>query len=167
MTPHVHRSVQAWRARWQQLAARERRWLQAGAGLLALLLGSWAIAPAWSVWREAPVRQARIDARTQQMLQLHAQAKHLQAPAHIERREALDALRAATDHLLGPGARVQPEGEQLRVMLQAAPAPGLAQWLAVVRDSARARPLQAALQRVDAPDRAEAVWQGFLLMQLP
>ena len=166
----------AWRSVWMNRPARERRWLQAGAGLLALLL-LWptVIAPAWSVWREAPARQARLDTLTHRMLQLHAQAKTLQTPVHIDRREALDELRAATDRLLGPGAQLQPQGEQLRVTLQAASATGLAQWLLVARDKARARPLQATLaqasadarDRADAPQPSEALWQGFLLVQLP
>ncbi len=168
MNHKVRLAVQGLRSAWQQRPERERHWLQAGAGLLALLLvWSWAMAPAWSVWREAPARQARIDAQTQQMLQLQAQAKHLQTPVHIDRREAMDALRAATDRLLGPGAHLQPQGEQLRVTLQATTATALAQWLAEARDRARARPLQATLQRVDSPDRGEAIWQGALLMQLP
>ncbi len=168
MNPNIRLTVQAWRSAWQERTARERRWLQAGAGLLALLLlWSSAIAPVWSVWREAPTHQARNDERTHQMLQLHAQVKRLQAAAHIDRREALNELRAATERLLGPGAQLQPQGEQVRVVLQATPAQGLAQWLSVARDKARARPVQAALQRADAADRAETLWQGFLLMQLP
>ena len=168
MNHHVRMAWKGWRSAWQQRPERERHWLQAGTGLLALLLvWTWAIAPAWSVWREAPARQARIDTQTQQMLQLQAQAKNLQSPVHIDRREAMDALRAATDRLLGPDAQLQPQGEQLRVTLQAATATALAQWLAEARDRARARPLQAALQRADNPDRGEAIWQGSLLMQLP
>lgn len=162
--------LEAWRTAWQQRSVRERRWLLAGAALLTpLLLWQWAMAPAWSVWREAPTRQARIDAQTRQMLQLQAQAQHLQAPAHIERREALSRLQAEADRLLGPGAQLQPQGEQVLVTLRAAPATGLAQWLALARSQAQTLPLQVQLQRPEAPPAAptEVVWQGTLQMRLP
>ena len=162
--------VQALRTAWQQRPARERLWVMAGSALIALvLLWQVAIAPAWSVWREAPARQARIDAQTRQMLQWQAQAQGLQPVTRIDRREALARLQSAAERLLGPGARLQPQGEQLLVTLQAAPADGLAQWLALARNEALALPLQAQLQQPEAAPapETEVAWQGSLLMRLP
>ena len=166
--------VQALRTAWQQRPARERLWVMAGSALIALvLLWQVAIAPAWSVWREAPARQARIDAQTRQMLQWQAQAQGLQPVARMDRREALTRLQAAADALLGPGARVQPQGEQVQVTLQATPAEALAQWLAQARNEALAQAVQAQLEQVQAqrPEvtspPAAATWQGTLMMRLP
>ena len=161
--------MQALRTAWQQRPVRERLGVLAGSALLMLiLLWQIAIGPAWSVWREAPARQARIDARTRQMLQWQTQAQELQPVARVDRREALPRLQAAADRLLGPGARLQPQGEQLLVTLQAAPAEGLAQWLALARNEAQVLPLQARLQQPDDTSRpTEALWQGSLLMRLP
>lgn len=164
--------LEALRTAWQQRSVRERRWLLACAALLTpIILWQWAMAPAWSVWREAPVRQTRIDAQTRQMLQLQAQAQSLQAaPARIDRRTALSVLQAEADRLLGPGAQLQPQGEHVLVTLRAAPATGLAQWLALARSQAQTLPLQVQLERPEASTTAhtvEVVWQGSLLMRLP
>lgn len=169
-TAHPAAWIQALHATWQQRPARERRALLAAGTLLALfVLWQTAIAPAWSVWREAPARQARMDAQTRQMLQLQAQMQSLQATTRIGRREALTQLQKAADTWLGPGAQLQPQGEQVLVTLKAATAGGLAQWLAAARNKSQAQPLQVQLQRSDsAPtDRPEALWQGSLLMRLP
>ena len=168
-TPRSAAWPQALRTAWRQRPARERLWVLAGSALLlVLLLWQVAIAPAWSVWREAPARQARIDAQTRQMLQWQAQAAGLQPVARMDRREALARLQAAADRLLGPGARLEPQGEQLRVTLQATPPDGLAQWLALARNEALALPLQARLERSDNTALpTEATWQGSLLMRLP
>lgn len=162
--------VLALRSVWQQRSLRERRLLLAGAVLLGgLLLWQWGLAPAWSVWREAPMRQAEIDLRTRQMLQLQAEAQSLQAPVRIGRQQALEQLKASADKLLGPGAQIQPQGDQLQVSLRGTPAADLAQWLALAREQAQALPLQAQLQRqqTTTPDQPEGLWQGSLLLRLP
>lgn len=158
---------------WQQRPARERRLLLALALLLGLL-GLWqgAIAPAWSTWRQAPLRQAEIEAQTRQMLQWQAEAKQLQVPARLTRNAAIGLLQEGAGRLLGPGVQLQPQGELLQVTLKAAPAEGLAQWLSLARDQAQALPQQAQLQRAPAADAADArgnnpIWQGSLLMRLP
>lgn len=169
-TVHPAAWMKTLRAAWQQRPARERHALLGGGALLVLfVLWQAAIAPAWSVWCEAPARQARIDAQTRQMLQLQAQVQGLQAATRIGRREALTQLQNGADTWLGPGAQLQPQGEQVRVTLKAAPASGLAQWLAVARNQAQSQPLQVQLLRSDSAtaDRPEALWQGSLLMRLP
>lgn len=163
--------AQALRSLWQQRSARERRWVLATAILFAPLMAwQWALAPAWSVWREAPVRQAQLDQQTRQMLQWQVQAQRLQAPERIGRPQALERLQAGADRLLGSGAQLQAQGEQLRVTLQGATAAGLAQWLALARDQAQTLPQQAQLERRSAAaDGASenVTWQGSLLLRLP
>lgn len=170
---------------WQQRAPRERRLLTLGATvLLAAMLWSWLLAPAWRVWNEAPARQASLEAHTRQMLQLQAEARLLQAPSRIERSQALKLLSDSAS-LLGPNAKLDTEGDALRVSLQAATPSGLAQWLAQARDKAQVRPRLAQLQQqpaaapslssrrsadpISTPDEAASapLWAGTLVLQLP
>ena len=161
--------VQALRTAWQQRPARERLWVMAGSALIALvLLWQVAIAPAWSVWREAPARQARLETQTRQMLQWQAEARQLQAPRRIERVEALRLLEQSATRLLGPGAQLSPQGDELRLTLKAAPASGLAQWLAQAREQAQARPRLVKLQKQEPTDSDTGVsWSGTLVLALP
>jgi general secretion pathway protein M len=61
----------------------------------------------------------------------------------------------------------------LRLSLQAAPAPALAQWLAQAREQAHTRPIQAQLQHnaptATAPTTGDKplLWSGSLLLRLP
>jgi len=168
MTPTSPPELQGLRKAWQQRTARERRLLLWAAALMALLLlWQWGIGPAWSVWRAAPVRQAQLDAQTQRMLQLQAEAARLQAPARLARPAVIAQLQRSADSLLGPGVQLQARDEHLHVSLQAAPAEGLAQWLAQAREQAQALPQQARLQRLQTSDRDTPSWQGSLVVRLP
>ena len=168
---------------WQQRAPRERRLLALGAAVL-LLAAVWRllVAPAWQVWREAPARQASLEAQTRQMLQLQAQASQMQPPSRIERAQALSLLNASAQALLGPNVQLSPQGDELRVTLHAAPASALAEWLSQAREKAQARPRLAQLQKQESadtplrsgqkpglkPDTASGpVWSGTLVLQLP
>lgn len=160
--------AQSLRSAWQQRPLRERRLLHSAALLFAVVaLWQWGIAPAWSVWRAAPARQAEFDAQTRQMLQLQAEAARLKAPARLDRASAVSQLQTSAEALLGPGVQLQAQGEQLQVTLKAAPAEGLAQWLALARDKAQALPQQVQLQRQTAIGGSAPVWQGSLVMSLP
>jgi len=156
---------QAMRQAWQQRSGRERG-LILTAAVLITVLGIWqiAMAPAWSVWRQAPARQAELDARTQHMLALQAQARQWQANTAVTRRVALEQLQTSAEQLLGPGVQLQVQGDQLQLTLKAAPAEGLAQWLTQARKLSQSRPVQAELQRLDATPSA---WQGQLTLRLP
>lgn len=155
---------QSARAAWQQRAPRERRLLTLGAAVLLLAL-VWGQLIA-RVWRQAPQRQAMLEAQTRQMRLWQAEAQQLQTPRRIAREEALRLLTASASQLLGPGAQLTPQGDAWRLSLQAAPAAGLAQWLAQAREQALALPSQAQLQRQD--DKAsEPTWRGTLLLRLP
>ena len=74
---------------WKQRSPREQR-LLGGCAVLVLLASVWslALAPALRTWQEAPERQARLDAQSQSMRQLQAQAIDLQKPRAVPRNEA-------------------------------------------------------------------------------
>lgn len=164
--------LQAWAAGWRQRPARERRLV-----LLALwLLGTaplitWGVVPALDTWRRAPQQQAELDRQSQHMLQLQAQARQLQASARLPRTEAIGLLEKSALELLGPQTRVQVQGEQLRVTLQAASPQGLAQWLTQARERAQALPHSVRLQRAagaaSASDPPDVLWSGELTLRLP
>jgi general secretion pathway protein M len=176
---------------WAQRNPREQLLLGLGALVLALAsVWSLAVAPAWRTWQEAPARQARLDAQSQQMRQLQAQAKNLQKPSPISRAEAMAWLESKLDEL-GPEARISLQGEHASLSLNAAPAEALARWLSQARERAQALPVQAQLQHSTGPakdsrtdaaspkpakapspavqaDTANAVlWRGTLLLRLP
>lgn len=162
---------------WQHRAPRERQLLSAAAVLLLLAL-MWhkAIAPALHTWREAPARQAALDAQTSRMQQLQAQAQSLKKPTPITRAEALRWLEANIPPSLGKDTKWSLQGEQLSVILSGTPADQLAAWLSNARERAQALPVQAQLQQTPTANDASksptdgyhAVrWSGSLLLSLP
>lgn len=171
---------QALQAHWQKRSARERKLLWLAAAVLGLaLLWPLGVAPALSTWLVANQRQAEIDLQTRQMLQLQGEARQLKTPARVQRQEAIALLESSAANLLGKDARLQVQGDVLRVSLVAAPAKGLAQWLAQAREKALALPHSARLEQVaPAPsvaqqpaatqtDTREVGWRGELLLRLP
>lgn len=166
---------------WQQRSARERRLLVLAALVLGCaLLWQWGVAPALGTWRMAAQRQAALDAQTRQMLLLQAEAKRLQTPARIQRQEAMALLETSASSLLGKDARITFQGDAVRLSLSAAPASGLAQWLAQAREKAQSLPQSAQLQQVAAAKPAataqtapsasappEVTWRGEITLRLP
>ena len=127
-----------------------------------------ALARAGRTWKEAPPRQAQLDAQGQRMRQLEARAQGLQRPGAIARTDAalwLEKTRAG----LGPNARISLQGDSATLSLQAAPAAALARWLSLARDNAQALPTQAQLQQVSTAktDSPEVTWRGSLVLRLP
>lgn len=159
--------MNALRSLWQARSMRERRLLLLAAALLALaLLWSWALAPALQTWRNAPQRQAELDRQSRQMLQWQAQARQLHNPSRLTRAQAQAQLQASSAALLGAGAQLSLQGDQLRVQLQAASADGLARWLAQAREQAQALPQSAQLEQLGT-DPHDVRWRGQLLLRLP
>ena len=184
MSKTASTALTTWQAFWTARQPRERRLLMLAAWLIGTAL-AWqiALAPALQTWRDAPDRQAALDAQTTQMLLWQAQAKGLQAHAPLPRSEALQRLESSAAQWLGPDARVSLQGEQVRITLKAAPADGLSRWLAQARSQAQALPVQAQLQRATpanpalgtpaAPSTpasttpgATALWSGTLVLGL-
>ena len=183
MKPSIRRIGQTLQGAWQQRSVRDRRLLALAAAVLGLaLLWQLAVAPALSTWQGAAERQAELDRQTRNMLQLQAEARQLQAPTRIPRPQAIALLESSAASLLGKDARLTVQDDVLRVNVVAAPAAGLAQWLAQAREKALALPQSARLERVppalsttaQAPttaaatsDATEVFWRGELALRLP
>jgi general secretion pathway protein M len=148
---------------WTQRSRREKQLLGFGAATVMLtVLWSLALAPAWRTWQEAPAKQARLDAQTQSMLQLQAQAKSLQMPHPISRSESAEWLEKNVAEL-GPNAKISLQGESATLSLDAAPAEALASWISLARERALAMPVQAQLQQGSGP----SLLRGTLVLRLP
>jgi general secretion pathway protein M len=158
-----------WQTAWGRRSAREKQLLSMGVWVLGLAaLWMLALAPALRTWQEAPARQAILDAQSQRMRQLQAQAQSLQKPAAISRNAAAQWLEKSLTEL-GPNARLSPQGETATLNLQAAPAAALARWLSQARDNAQALPTQAQLQHANppGPNSLDVTWRGSLVLRLP
>lgn len=153
---------------WSQRTPRERLGLQvAGAFLIVLLVWKWSVAPALHVWREAPVKQAQIQATTQRMLSLQSQASTLKNTPQMDRAESLNILQDPKFNL-GPDTQFTPLGDQVKLKLKAAPAKALAEWLIHARQQARSVLLEADLvQTPNSTPETGIRWQGTLTLRLP
>lgn len=155
-TPLIQQLRALWQPVWQQRSGREKQLLRLGAAVLLFgALWRLALAPAWLVWQQAPAQQARLDAQTQTLLQLQAQARSLQTPSPISRSESAQWLESHLSEL-GAGAKISLQGERATLSLEAAPAEALARWMAVARQRALAVPLQAQLQSATPAASASA-----------
>lgn len=167
---------------WKQRSARERRLLVLAVSVLGLaVLWQWGLAPALGTWRTAAQRQAELDQQTRQMQQLQAQARQLQTPARVSRQDAMAQLESSASSLLGQDARVSLQGDLVRVSLVAAPASGLASWLALAREKAQALPQSARLEQLASTKTVAAAaatapapapealtrWRGEITLRLP
>lgn len=153
-------SGRAWRQRWQALGARERRAVAlAGAVLAAYALWAVGIRPAWQVVREAPAQLEQREAALLQMQALAAEARELREMAALPREQALQAVKSATERL-GDKARLSVQGERVSVVFTGVGPQALQQWLQQVRTQARARPVQAAL------NRGEPTFSGSIVLAL-
>lgn len=146
LTP-APRRAEALRARWEALAARERRLLLLAAVLVgAALVWLGAVQPAWRTLRSAPAESARLEAQWQTMQRQAAEARGLRAAAPLAPGLAVAALQGATARL-GPAGRLSVQGDRAVLTLDGADGDALAGWLAEARRGARARPLEAHLKR--------------------
>ncbi len=156
----------AWQQAWAQRKPREQKLLAWGAVVL-LLAAVWhlALAPARRTLQEAPAQQARLDAQTQTMRQLQAQAKNLQQTQPITRSESARWLESSLTEL-GPNAKLSLQGERATLSVDAAPAQALARWISLARERATALPVQGQLQAVSSPD-TPGLLRGTLVVRLP
>nr|WP_316643542.1 type II secretion system protein GspM [uncultured Roseateles sp.] len=135
------------RQQWQALAERERLGLGiAGAVLGLLLVWQIAVASPLRTLREAPPQIDRLDAQLQDMQRLANEARELRAVAPVSGAQAAMALQAATEHL-GEAAKLSLQGDRATLTLTNASSEQLRSWLGEARSAARARPVQAQLQR--------------------
>ncbi len=150
------------RTHWQNLSRREQQWLQAALALVLLALLWWlTLAPALTALRSAEQQGPRLDAQLQQMQQLQAQAKTLQAQPPLPLSETRRLLEASILSL-GGSAQLSGAGERVTVTLKSCPADALAQWLAQTRLNARVVPSEAHLVR----NTTAGTWDGTLVLTL-
>lgn len=151
------------RERWEGLAAREKAWVAAAGGLIAVL-AVWliAVAPALATLRTAEQQQRVLDAQLQHMRILQAQARALQAQPKLNREEALRLLELSVRQRLGTTGRTLISGDRVTITLTGAAPDAVAQWLSQARVNARALPSEARLNR-----NASGLWEGTLVLTLP
>ncbi|MFN9472470.1 type II secretion system protein GspM [Acidovorax sp.] len=140
------------KAQWQGMAPREQNFVLAASALVGLALVWWvAISPALQTLRAAPKRHAELDTQLQRMRSLQAEAQQLQAMPRNSAGDATGALRNGLTQRMGTAAQLNVVGDRATVILKAAPADAIAQWLALARSNARAVPVEARLTRSATP----------------
>lgn len=154
-------NTQTLRTWWNQRPPREQTMLSAVVVLvLAALMWTMAIAPAWRTVKAYPAQRAALDAQLQQMQTLQAQATALQSRPALAPQAAQAGLQAAVTDL-GPRASLLILNQQATVTLKGVEAETLARWLAVVRVEARMLPTQAQWRRDGR------LWRGTVTFTLP
>lgn len=156
-------AMDALRARWAALAAREKLMVAAAVALVAFAV-VWmvAIGPALSTLRSAEVQRRTLDMQVQKMINLQAQAQTLQSQPKMGREEALRQLELSVRQRLGTTARTLVSGDSVTITLAGTQADALAQWLAQARATARSLPGEVHLTR-----NAGGTWEGNLVLTLP
>jgi general secretion pathway protein M len=152
------------KARWAALGLREQRGLTLAATvLMAALVWSLALAPAWRTLQGADAQNAQLGASAERLQALQARARMLQARPALAPAEVLKTLQGAT-LALGQAASLQVVGEVATVTLRQVGAATLAPWLAPQAGSSP-KPAEVHLRR--AAGSAEPLWSGTLVFRLP
>ena len=140
----LRQQADAW---WRSRARRERQAVVlVFVFLVAVLVWAWFIAPAWATLRSAPQQLDALDAQLQQMQSAAAESRALRGTTPVPPTEAAAALKAATDRL-GEKARLNMQGDRAILTLTGVTPEALRAWLGEARAGARARPIEAQLQR--------------------
>lgn len=136
-----------WSARWASFAPRERIALTVGgAALLVLLVWQVALQPALRTLREAPAQLDAVDAQLQAMRGLAAESATLRGAPPVTSAQSAAALQSAADRL-GDKAKLSIQGDRAVLTLNEVDAESLRSWLELARSAARARPVEAQLNR--------------------
>ncbi len=132
---------------WQARTARERRIVILVLALLAVLVVfSLFIQPAWRSARAAPAQLDQLDGELQQMQRIAAESRALRAVSPVSQTQAGAALKAASERL-GDKAKLNLQGDRATLTLTGISPEALRGWLVEARSGARARPVEATLQR--------------------
>ena len=133
--------------RWAALQENERRALRVLAALVALLF-AWLllVQPAWRTLRDTPAQLDLVEAQLRDMQAQATEARELRALPPVPAAQAAQALQAASDHL-GANAKLNLNGDRAVLTLTGIGPDALQAWLGEARSAARARPVQAQLQR--------------------
>ena len=157
---------------FQALPDKDRqRLLVLASVFLALMLWTWNLAPALKTLREVPLQLTQLDAQTQQLKAMQAQAQTLQKSPRIKSNEAASLLQNAASEVLGNGARLNIEGTRATLTLSGVSADSLAQFVALARTQSQTMPIEAHLQKFSASGSAskdsKELWRGALILSLP
>ena len=133
---------------WQARTPRERQAVAlVGFIVVAFVVWSLLVQPALTTARTAPAQLDLLDAQYQQMQRIATESTALRAAPRVAPSQAQLALKAATERL-GERGRLTMQGDRATLTLTTGVSPeALRAWLAEARESARARPVEAQLQR--------------------
>ncbi|MBC8055287.1 MAG: type II secretion system protein M [Rhizobiales bacterium] len=133
---------------WRARTPRERQAVAlVGSVLAVFVVWSLLVQPALNTVRSAPAQLDVLDAQYQQMQRIATESTALRAAPRVAPGQAAQALKAATDRL-GDRARLVMQGDRATLTLVTAVNPeALRAWLNEARSGARARPVEAQLQR--------------------
>ena len=130
--------------------ARSRRERQAVALVVTVIVVFvvWTVLvqPAWRVASSAPAELDALDTQLQQMQRIANESRGLRNTAPVGAAQAGIALKAASDRL-GDKARLNLQGDRAILTLNGVTPEALRAWLTEARAGARARPVEAQLQR--------------------
>ncbi len=132
---------------WKSRAPRERQLIVGMVVAVACLL-VWLVAvqPALRDLRETPARLDQLDLRLQQMQLAALESQGLRAATPVPQALAAQALRAATERL-GDKAKLVLQGDRATLSFTGLGIDGLRGWLGEARSGARARPVEAQMQK--------------------
>ena len=135
------------RARYAKLDARERQMVVFIGGTLAFLV-VWLVLvrPAWTTLDDAPAQRAQADAQLLQMQSIANEARQLRALPPVQQSVAEQVLKSATENL-GGKAKFSLQGDRGTLNVTGINGEDLRTWLVQARGGARARPVEASLQR--------------------
>ena len=165
-------SLKFWGA-LQQVPAKERQLLIWAALVLSLvLLWTYNLAPALQTLREAPSQLTQLEAQTQTLKSLQAQAQALQKSPRLNPADASKLLQQSATDILGAGATLNIQGSRATLTLSGVSADNLAQFLAMARSKSHALTTEAHLQKFsgtasDKGANAKELWRGALILNLP
>ena len=132
---------------WQGRSRRERQAVVIVLFVLGLfVVWSLAVQPALRTVNDAPAQLDRLDAQYQQMQRVAAESTALRGAPRVSPSQAALALKAATDRL-GDRAKLSMQGDRATVTFTGVSPDALRAWLIEARIGARARPIDAQLQR--------------------
>ncbi len=132
---------------WLGLSQRDRRGVLLAAAVLGLFI-VWRVGvqPAWRTLGVAPAEIDAVEVQLQAMQRLAAEATALRAMPAVPLEQATAALQAATARL-GDQAKLSVQGDRAVLTLTGIGTGALQLWLTEARAGARARPVEATLNR--------------------
>jgi general secretion pathway protein M len=132
---------------WRSRSKRERQAVVLVVTVIVLFI-VWTtfVQPAWRVAASAPAELDALDAQLQQMQRIAGESRALRGTAPVGAAQAGIALKAASDRL-GDKARLNLQGDRAILTLTGVTPEALRAWLTEARAGARARPVEAQLQR--------------------